>query len=441
MKRIKEENNVIKTKKFERDDKTSKKMKDMLDVYEKIREKIKNGEKDKDLEIHRDYLNETNAYLNEKLGLDDQYDDPHVDNFLGYFAYLNVKISTLLKQIVVKELGRQIVFYEEYEKWKAKQVQEKTTSEFLFGTRFFSYDVNDNQNKKIRAREVYPSDIGRSWLTKPDETGYDKKIEDIVRNKKIVPFYITSIFGKKDNWRTVSFDATIDNLNETFNPDWDRQNFFGRTEPLNFYTNTQRNLSLGFKIIPISIEDLPYIYKKLDWLAKLTYVEYDDEGNFQNFPIIRLKVGDLWSANGNRGLAGIFTDLSYDYAPGESTWEIIDGLRVPKRVDVSFNFGVIHDEIPSSNKDYHIFKTRNIADTESEKDMDNELKEVMKTRTKNINSFLDDRVNATHSKFWDEIQGIMSNIPAKIAMTTDAALRDKIQTESRALWRKFNNEV
>ena len=413
------------------------KLKEMFSIYEEIRNKIKNNE---DISIYKDFLTESNKYVNEHLGLDGKDEGIHFDGYLNYYIYTVVKTAALVKQVVVKEMGRQLVFYEEYQKLKAKQETKNAVNRYLFGTKFWSYDQDDSQDKRSRNREFYTDDTGRTWLTKPDKTGFDKKVESIVKSKKIIPFYITKIFGNAEDWRTVSFNATIDSLNQSFNPSWDSSDFFGRTEGLNFYTNTERLISVGFKIIPDSIEDLPYIYKKLNWLAKLTYAEYDNEGNFANFPIIRLKIGDLISWK-NKGLAGYFVDLTYDYNPGEYTWEIIDGLRVPQTIDVSFNFKPIHDEMPSSNKDYHIFHTRNIADDEEEKVMDSELKNEMKKRKKTINRFIDDRVDEKYNEFWDEIQNIISNIPATVAQNTDAALRDRIQTESRLLWRKLNNEI
>jgi len=55
--------------------------------------------------------------------------------------------------------------------------------------------------------------------------------------------------------------------------------------------------------------------------------------------------------------------------------------------------------MPSSNKDYHIFHTRNIADDEEEKVMDSELKNEMKKRKKTINRFIDDRVDEKYNEF------------------------------------------
>lgn len=436
-KRIKETINSSGKNQNKKETPDSNKLKDMFVIYEEINKKIKNNE---DISIYKDFLTESNKYVNKHLGINGKDEGVHFDGYLDYYTYTVVKTAALVKQVLIKELGRQIVFYEEYEQAKAKKETTAAVNEYLFGTKFWSYDQNDNQDKRIRNREFYTDDTGRTWLTKPDNKGFDAKVEAIVKNKKIIPFYITKIFGEPSEWRTISFNATIGSLNQTFNPSWDTSDFFGRTEGLHFYTNTDRNISVEFKLIPDSIEDLPYIYKKLDWLTKLTYAEYDDEGNFSCFPIVRLKIGDLICWN-NMGLAGFLTDLSHEFNPGEYAWETINGLRVPQAIEVSFNFKPIHDEIPRSNKDYHIFHTRNIADDEDEREMDLELKSYMQNRKDSINKFIDERVDEKYSKFWDEIYGIISNIPARVAKNTDAALRDRIQTESRLLWRKLNNEI
>ena len=375
------------------------------------------------------------------LGTDGSDKGVHFNVFLDYYAYLVVKTSLVIKQLVIKELGRQLVFYEEYQKEKAKSEQEKIINEFLYKERFWSYDMDDkNKDKRQRNRIFYPDDVGKTWMTKPDNTGFDKKIEEISYKDKIIPFYITKIFGDVNDWRTVSFNATIDNLSQTFNPSWDKQNFFGRTEGLSYYTNTDRNISVGFTLIPDSIEDLPYIYKKLNWLTKMSYPEYDGNGSFKSFPIVRLKIGDLFSAEGNKGLAGYFTDFSHDFDPSGTTWEIINGLRLPIKIAVSFNFNVIHDSMPSSNKDFNIFHTRDIANLEIESGMDSELKSNMTNRSLKIKTELNNKVKEKHSKFRDEIQALVIAFPAKLAQTTDSSLRDKIQTQTNLLIRELYNE-
>jgi hypothetical protein len=68
-------------------------------------------------------------------------------------------------------------------------------------------------------------------------------------------------------------------------------------------------------LIAEQLKDLDMMYKKLSWLAQLTYPKYQQNKaayGFEKAPICRMRVGDLFKYE-NSGLAGYLTDLSPEY--------------------------------------------------------------------------------------------------------------------------------
>jgi hypothetical protein len=159
-----------------------------------------------------------------------------------------------------------------------------------------------------------------------------------------MPLSFTDLRPADGSFRTVYFRPFITDLHESFAPEWNKQGFFGRTDPVATYTSTNRSVTLGFKLVAFSPEDVEVIYQKLGWLTSMVYPEYDQELLYLSGPVVRLRVGDVINAlgpEGARGLPGIIESLEFDYS--ESPWELRPGLKVPRHVSVSLSFLVLHD--------------------------------------------------------------------------------------------------
>jgi hypothetical protein len=147
-------------------------------------------------------------------------------------------------------------------------------------------------------------------------------------------------------YRTVYFRPFINSLYEDFSPQWNMQNYFGRVDPVATYQSTNRTISLSFKLVSFSPGDLETIYQKLGWLTSMVYPQFEPGASLRYFagPVVKLRIGDVINSvgrDGNRGLPGVISNLSFGY--DESPWELLDGRRVPKNVDVSLGFHVLHE--------------------------------------------------------------------------------------------------
>ena len=142
--------------------------------------------------------------------------------------------------------------------------------------------------------------------------------------------------------RTVYFRPFLTNLTEDLSPEWNKQNFFGRTDAIATYMATSRVINLGFSVHAFAPEDLELIYQKKNWLASMCYPSYDKDMLFKAGPIIRLRVGDLLKTGGGFGLPGIIESISFDY--NDVVWELQKGNKVPMGFKVSMSFLVLHEK-------------------------------------------------------------------------------------------------
>jgi hypothetical protein len=121
------------------------------------------------------------------------------------------------------------------------------------------------------------------------------------------------------------------------------QNYYGRVDKVATYQATDRTISIGFKLVAFAPEDLRVVYQKLGWLTSMVYPQYQSS-IYRAGPVVRMRVGDLINAvgtEGNRGVPGVITSMDFNY--DNSTWELLKDRRVPKEIDVTMNFHVLHE--------------------------------------------------------------------------------------------------
>ena len=171
-------------------------------------------------------------------------------------------------------------------------------------------------------------------------------------NEQFFPFMFETV-NKKGSARAgveykqyAYFQATLQNLNESYAPAWSSKHFFGRTEQVHTYTMTDRTMDLSFVIFATEIRRLQNLYERVSWLAQQTYPSYDVDNRMKSGPLIRMSIGDMFS-----NLTGFIRSLSFDWnylGPG-GKWEITQGLRIPMACTVTMNFTVMHDDMPDRN--------------------------------------------------------------------------------------------
>ena len=107
---------------------------------------------------------------------------------------------------------------------------------------------------------------------------------------------------------------------------------------------------MTLKLFAQTKNELQMIYKKMNKLTSLCYPEYyEDEGvNYGNRmkpPLTKLRIGELFG-KGNNELMGFLKSINYTFDQS-APWETEAGKRVPKFINVTISYQVIHSSVPN----------------------------------------------------------------------------------------------
>lgn len=188
------------------------------------------------------------------------------------------------------------------------------------------------------------------------ENGYvDDNLEVIGDNDAYIPFYFSDLRRPE---RRLYFRAFINELTEDFTPEWSKEKYYGRVDPVGTYMNTTRIIRVGFKIVAMSNVGLSTMWKKINNFLKMMYPTYSSQGVLEKSPLVRMRIGDLIADSAGRGLPGFIENANFAY--NESPWEIdsyqkgpTEIGKVPMACNLSLTFQVIHEQNPAVDMNYN----------------------------------------------------------------------------------------
>lgn len=210
----------------------------------------------------------------------------------------------------------------------------------------YSWMSNVNQQNTKIDPITYPNNFDAEFATFDDpNTSLSSQV--IPDDQMYMPFMFQDLRDPTPTY--LYFKAFLkDGIAESFEPNWDVKNYYGRVDPVAIYQNTTRNITIGFDIVAWDYKDLNVIYRKLTKLQSMVYPTFDTQQYIQAGPLIRMRVGDLFSAgksgDNKRGLPGYIDSLNFSYDDG--IWNVTTDFKVPRKISVTLNFVVIHDGNP-----------------------------------------------------------------------------------------------
>ena len=133
-----------------------------------------------------------------------------------------------------------------------------------------------------------------------------------------VPFYFHDLRTNE----IISFHAFLDNLEDSYAPQYESATAYGRIDSVRTYIATERTITLQFKIAATSKDDFDFMWWKINKLTTLVYpswtkgrqVASGDSKFIQPFsqvpastPVIRMRIGDVIRSNFSKlGLSRLF---------------------------------------------------------------------------------------------------------------------------------------
>ena len=188
---------------------------------------------------------------------------------------------------------------------------------------------------------------------------------DVDSEENGMPFYFKDL---RDGTYIV-LRGYIESISENVSPNWNSENYIGRSEPVYVYENAERNVSFDLKLHAGAALELDAIYGKLRRLTSLCYPQYVADYNIGKLrmkpPLVRMRLGELYGHIADRTKAvgihehentidqlGFIKSLTYT-VPESATWEFRKGQRVPQYVECSIDFQMIHDSPPDIMTQFH----------------------------------------------------------------------------------------
>jgi hypothetical protein len=179
--------------------------------------------------------------------------------------------------------------------------------------------------KKAEAVRDITSDFNKTQI----QTRLNRlSAEDVAaRESELDAEYMPFTFQDLRTNEILNFHAFISELTDSYTPNYNQVDAYGRMDPVMIYKNTTRSISLGFMVVATNPSDFDAMWFTINKLTSLVYPEWskgtelvnrsanDSETRFiQPFsqvptssPMIRLRIGDLIRSNYSKfNIARIF---------------------------------------------------------------------------------------------------------------------------------------
>ena len=203
----------------------------------------------------------------------------------------------------------------------------------------------------------YPGFLeGKEDIHTTHPTGPKERLNPAVESEQTgYPFYFKDM--RSNDY--IVFRGYVNGLSENVNGSWNPENYIGRSEPVYIYQRGERSINFTLKLFALSQSQLDMIYHKLNRLTSLCYPEYQEDANMgmksrMKPPLTRFRLGELFGNESTDGLLGFVESIAYAW-PDTSPWEHRKGKRVPKLIEATVQYKVIHDAVPSHNGPFYGF--------------------------------------------------------------------------------------
>ena len=129
-------------------------------------------------------------------------------------------------------------------------------------------------------------------------------------------------------------------INDSNQASWNNIKYIGRGEDFFTYQGISRTISVSFRVVAQSREELLPMYNKLNYLVSQVYPDYSPNKGIMRGSVIKLTIGDYLYR-----MPGILENVNLTIDK-DSSWEINNGSQLPHYIDVSISFKPILQELP-----------------------------------------------------------------------------------------------
>ena len=215
-----------------------------------------------------------------------------------------------------------------------------------FKNKFFETQPNSSLDRTAKDFKYYGKRITTtdgSQATYGNTDLFSRKDADILT----VGFRIIDPFNPTED--RIFLSAYIKGFKEDFNATWNSVDYAGRAESFYVYNKFKRTVSFNLQIPCFNRKELFEKHRALGQLAATTAGSYNPQGLLGGV-LIRLNVGNYIV-----GEYSILNSLNYSI-PDDASWDVTPEGRLAMLIDASFNFTIIHKDLPEYKLDEGFFK-------------------------------------------------------------------------------------
>ena len=159
-------------------------------------------------------------------------------------------------------------------------------------------------------------------------------------NDDFIPFKFRDLVNGK--W--IIFRAILSGISDNIQPEYASERYVGRPDNVYVYQGTNREINFTFQIYPNTKQELYVLWDKINYLAGLCYPTFKENnpGLSMVSPFVGLTIGDMYN-----NTPGYLSSLNINVLD-DTTWEMDDGIKLPKHLECAVGFTYIGKYLQSS---------------------------------------------------------------------------------------------
>ncbi len=144
-------------------------------------------------------------------------------------------------------------------------------------------------------------------------------------------------YGIEPSVGEFNFYAFLESFSDSYASEWEKQSVFGRSDPMQFYGGTQRNISAEFSLVAGNVLQAQENLQASNLMAQILYPRYY-EGVISSTPLIGIKF-ENFICEDNNYLVGTIGNLTITPDFDNGVFGRQDYLTVDEEAAISTAFG------------------------------------------------------------------------------------------------------
>lgn len=195
------------------------------------------------------------------------------------------------------------------------------------------------ESKKTGIQDDYNTTTNKVTVDRENTINYNNIIRDyqvqspagLPPNPDIIKFIFREADRQSSN--PVQFRALLSSIKESIKPQFNEQQYVGRTERFVTYAGAKRNVSLMFNVVAFSQQEIEGMWSRINYLSGLAFPKGQVNG-FMVPPLFKMTIGNLYENQ-----PCYIESLDYDFLDESITFDTIN--EIPFAVNVTMQLSLL----------------------------------------------------------------------------------------------------